>query len=47
MLAVFQSVLLIALMIVVGALLSKTFPFNDDTRQMFMSLNIAKPSMMH
>jgi len=45
---VFQSILLIALMILIGGLLSKTFPFNDDTRKMFISLivNVAMPSII-
>lgn len=45
---VFQSIVLIALMIFIGALLSKTFPFNDDTRKMFISLivNVAMPSII-
>lgn len=48
MVAVFQSVLLIALMIAIGALLSRTFSFNDDTRQMLTSLiiYIAMPSII-
>lgn len=48
MVAVFQSALLIALMIAIGALLSRTFSFNDDTRQMLTSLiiYIAMPSII-
>src|SRR5699024_2102041 len=45
---VVQSIMLIALMIFLGAILSRTFPFNDDTRQMFISLivNVAMPSII-
>lgn len=45
---VVQTVLLIALLIFLGAILSRTFPFNDDTRQMFISLiiNAALPSII-
>src|SRR5690625_3795664 len=40
--------MLIAMLIFIGAIISKTFPFNNDTRQMFMSLiiNIAMPSII-
>ncbi|HLR75939.1 MAG TPA: AEC family transporter [Virgibacillus sp.] len=45
---VVQSIMLIALMIFLGAILSRTFPFNNDTRQMFISLivNVAMPSII-
>lgn len=45
---VVQTILLIALLIFLGAILSRTFPFNDDTRQMFISLiiNAALPSII-
>lgn len=45
---VFQSILLIAILIFIGAMISKTFPVNHDTRQTFISLivNIAMPSII-
>lgn len=45
---VFQSILLIAMLIIIGAILSRTFPINGDTRKMFISLivNIAMPSII-
>jgi len=45
---VFYSITLIAIMIVVGAILAKSFPFNDDTRQVFISIivNIAMPCII-
>jgi len=45
---VFQSIVLISFMIFIGALLSKTFTFNDDTRQLLISLivNVAMPSII-
>lgn len=45
---IFQSIMLIAMLIFIGAILAKTFPVNNDTRQMFISLivNIAMPSII-
>ncbi|MEK3936361.1 AEC family transporter [Sporosarcina sp. FSL W7-1349] len=45
---VFQSITVITVMIVIGALLTRTFPFNDDTRKMFISLivNVAMPCII-
>lgn len=45
---IFQSITLIAMLIFIGAILAKTFPVNNDTRQMFISLivNIAMPSII-
>lgn len=45
---VFQSIVIISIMIIIGAILSKTFPFNNDTRQMFVSLivNVAMPCII-
>lgn len=45
---VFQSIAIITVMIVIGAILSRTFPFNDDTRNMFISLivNVAMPCII-
>ena len=45
---VIQSIAIISLMIVIGAVLSKSFQFNDDTRGVFISLivNIAMPSII-
>ncbi|MBI0580525.1 AEC family transporter [Neobacillus cucumis] len=45
---VFQSILNITLLILIGVLLSKTFSFNDETRKMFINLivNIAMPCMI-
>lgn len=45
---VFQSIMLIAILIFIGAILSKTFPVNRDTRQTFISLivNVAMPSII-
>jgi len=45
---IIHSIMLIAMLIFIGAIISKTFPFNNDTRQMFMSLiiNIAMPSII-
>ncbi len=45
---VFESILMIAIMIVLGALLSRTFPFNSDTRKMFVSIivNVAMPCII-
>jgi len=46
--AVFQTIALIGLFILIGALLARTFPFNDDTRSMFISLivNAAIPAII-
>lgn len=46
--AVFQTIMLIGLFILIGALLARTFPFNDDTRSMFISLivNAAIPAII-
>lgn len=48
MAAVFQTILLIGLFILIGAILARTFPFNDDTRKMFISLivNAALPAII-
>ncbi|WP_342514575.1 AEC family transporter [Sporosarcina sp. FSL K6-1522] len=45
---VIQSIAIISFMIVIGAVLSKSFQFNDDTRGVFISLivNIAMPSII-
>lgn len=45
---VFYSITLIAIMIAVGAILAKSFPFNDDTRKVFISIivNIAMPCII-
>ncbi|MCZ2258220.1 AEC family transporter [Sporosarcina sp. G11-34] len=45
---VIQSIAIIYLMILIGAALSKTFSFNEDTRGVFISLivNIAMPSII-
>lgn len=45
---VFQTIFLISLFILIGAILARTFPFNEDTRSMFMSLivNAALPAII-
>lgn len=45
---VFQTIILIGLFILIGAILARTFPFNDDTRSLFMSLivNAALPAII-
>lgn len=45
---VFQSIFMIAIMIGIGALLSRTFPFNEQTRAVFISVivNVAMPSII-
>ncbi|TDK60960.1 AEC family transporter [Bacillus salipaludis] len=45
---VFQSILNITILILIGVLLSKTFSFNDETRKMFINIivNIAMPCMI-
>ncbi|WP_338450132.1 AEC family transporter [Niallia oryzisoli] len=45
---VFQSILIITIMIFIGVVLSKTFPFNEDTRKLFISLivNVAMPCII-
>lgn len=45
---VFQSISMISIMIFIGAVLLKTFPFNDHTRKMFISLivNVAMPCII-
>src|SRR5690625_1776231 len=46
--AVIQVVMLIGLFILIGALLGRTFPLNDDTRSLFINLivNIAIPAII-
>lgn len=46
--AVFQTITLIGMFIVIGALLARTFPFNDDTRSLFINLivNAAIPAII-
>lgn len=46
--AVMQSISIISLMILIGAIFSKSFQFNDDTRSVFINLivNIAMPSII-
>src|SRR5690625_6303945 len=48
MIVVFQTIALIGLFILIGAILAKTFPFNDDTRNMYISLivNAALPAII-
>jgi hypothetical protein len=45
---VLQSVLMIAAMIAIGAIISSTFPFNGDTRKVFVSIivNVAMPCII-
>ncbi|MFP3389525.1 AEC family transporter [Brevibacillus sp. SIMBA_040] len=45
---VFQSILIISCMIIIGAILTKTFSFNEYTRKMFISLivNVAMPCII-
>ncbi|OIK07987.1 permease [Bacillus sp. MUM 116] len=45
---VFQSIINITFLILIGVLLSKTFSFNDDTRKLFINLivNIAMPCII-
>ncbi|KKK39840.1 permease [Mesobacillus campisalis] len=45
---VFQSIMSIFIMILIGAILSRTFPFNEDTRRVFISLivNVAMPCII-
>lgn len=46
--AVFQTITLIGIFILIGALLTRTFPFNEDTRSLFISLivNAAIPAII-
>lgn len=46
--AVFQTITLIGLFILIGALLARTYTFNDDTRTMFISIivNAAIPAII-
>lgn len=46
--AVFQTIALIGLFIFIGVLLSRSFPFNEDTRSMFITLivNAAIPAII-
>src|SRR5690625_4026852 len=48
MVTVFQIITLVGFFILIGALISKTFPYNDDTRRMFVSLiiNVALPAII-
>src|SRR5690625_3751773 len=48
MIVVFQTIALIGLFILIGAISAKTFPFNDDTRNMYISLivNAALPAII-
>lgn len=45
---VFQTIFLISMFILIGAVLARTFPFNEDTRGMFVSLivNAALPAII-
>lgn len=45
---VFQSIIIITLMIMIGALLGKTTPLNDDTRRAFIQVivNVAMPCII-
>lgn len=45
---VVQSIIIISIMIIIGAILSKSFKFNDDTRSVFISLivNVAMPCII-
>jgi malate permease and related proteins len=45
---VFYSIMMITIMVLVGALLAKTFPFNEDTRKVFVNIivNIAMPCII-
>lgn len=45
---VFQTILLIGLFILIGAILARSFPFNDDTRSLYMNLivNVALPAII-
>lgn len=46
---VFQSIFLIALLILLGAIVAKYYVFNDDTKRMYITLitNIAMPSIIY
>lgn len=46
--AVIHSISLIAILIVLGSFIARTYPFNQDTRQMFITLitNIAMPAII-
>lgn len=46
--AVFHSITLIAILIILGAIAAKSFPFNNDTKKMFISLitNIGMPAII-
>lgn len=45
---VFQSIFLIALLILLGAIVAKYYVFNDDTKRMYITLitNIVMPSII-
>ncbi len=45
---IFHSILLITILILIGTVVSNTFPFTNDTRQMFISLvtNIEMPPII-
>lgn len=45
---IFESIFIISIMIALGSVLSRTFPFNSDTRKLLVSLivNIAMPSII-
>src|SRR5690625_1338695 len=46
--AVIHSISLIAILIILGAFVAKSYPFNKDTRQMFITLitNVAMPAII-
>ncbi len=45
---VFHSISLIAILIIIGAIVAKSYPFNNSTRQMFISLitNVGMPAII-
>lgn len=45
---VFHSILLISILIIIGVIVARSYPFNNDTRKMFITLitNVAMPAII-